>query len=158
MAEDPASRIPSLAPTDLLDLFCRSFISFVNEYEADLSLRQMLIFMICYLEHDEQTIRGLASALNMGRHSLSRSLDRLERLELVCRRVDAADQRSVLVHRHRKGWDMFEQLNVFIASEVSSTTDPHSRVSKAALPRTRPTRTNGPRAAPDRSDRNLREQ
>ena len=69
----------------------------------DLSSRQMAVFLTCYLREGGHTVRGLAAELNVSKPAITRALDRLGALDLIRRKVDPLDRRSVLVARTLKG-------------------------------------------------------
>jgi DNA-binding MarR family transcriptional regulator len=70
---------------------------------ADLSARQLGVFLTCYLNDGGHTVRGLAAELNVSKPAITRALDRLGELDLARRKVDPMDRRSVLVQRTTKG-------------------------------------------------------
>ena len=53
---------------------------------ADLSARQIGVFLICHLEDEAQTVRGLAAKLNISRTAVCRALNRLSEFDLVRRK------------------------------------------------------------------------
>lgn len=69
----------------------------------DLSARQLAMFMTSYMESEDQTVRGLAAMLQVGKPVISRGLDRLAEFDLIERKTDPDDRRSVLVQRTPKG-------------------------------------------------------
>ncbi|MDI2090042.1 MarR family transcriptional regulator [Commensalibacter oyaizuii] len=75
----------------------------VRQETPDLSARQLAVFLICYLTDTVQTVRGLATALQVSKPAITRALDRLEELGLVSRKIDPMDRRSVLVQRTDAG-------------------------------------------------------
>ncbi len=77
--------------------------SLVRRDGADLSARQLGVFLTCYLNEGGHTVRGLAADLNVSKPAITRALDRLSELELARRKVDPLDRRSVLVQRTPRG-------------------------------------------------------
>lgn len=88
----------------------RTIVELVRRDGHDLSARQFAIFLICYLENEAQTVRGLAEALDISKPAISRALDRLAEFELVKRKTDPADRRSVLVQRTQQGSAFFREI------------------------------------------------
>jgi DNA-binding MarR family transcriptional regulator len=63
-------------------------LALVRRDGLDLKARQMSIFLICSLEHEPQTVRGLAKQLRINKSSVTRALDRLSAFDLVRRKID----------------------------------------------------------------------
>jgi MarR family len=61
----------------------RAIVALVRREGADLSARHIGVFLICHLEDDAQTVRGLAARLNISRTAVSRALNRLSEFDLV---------------------------------------------------------------------------
>ena len=80
-----------------------TIVALVRRDGADLSARQLGVFLTCYLQDSAHTVRGLAAELNVSKPAITRALDRLSELELARRKVDPMDRRSVLVQRTLKG-------------------------------------------------------
>ncbi|WP_428485751.1 MarR family transcriptional regulator [Rhodopila sp.] len=78
-------------------------VALVRRDGADLSARQLGVFLTCYLNEGGHTVRGLAGGLNVSKPAITRALDRLGELDLARRKVDPTDRRSVLVQRTPKG-------------------------------------------------------
>lgn len=78
-------------------------VALVRRDGADLSARQLGVFLTCYLNDGGHTVRGLAAELNVSKPAITRALDRLGELDLARRKVDPMDRRSVLVQRTTKG-------------------------------------------------------
>jgi DNA-binding MarR family transcriptional regulator len=87
----------------LINVLRDTIVALVRQDGPDLSARQFGVFLTCYLEGDSQTVRGLAAALDVSKPVISRALDRLADLDLVRRKADPADRRSVLVQRTPAG-------------------------------------------------------
>src|SRR5260370_28545276 len=77
-------------------------VALVRRDGADLSARQLGVFLTCYLQDGGHTVRGLAADLNVSKPAITRALDRLGELDLARRKVDPMDRRSVLVQRTLK--------------------------------------------------------
>jgi DNA-binding MarR family transcriptional regulator len=82
-----------------VDLLRQTVTGLVRRDGADLSSRQLAVFLTCYLEEQPQTVRGLSTRLNVSKPAITRALDRLAEFDLVRRRTDPEDRRSVLVQR-----------------------------------------------------------
>lgn len=80
-----------------------TIVALVRRDGADLSARQLGVFLTCYLNDGGHTVRGLAAELNVSKPAITRALDRLGELDLARRKVDPMDRRSVLVQRTTKG-------------------------------------------------------
>jgi DNA-binding MarR family transcriptional regulator len=80
-----------------------TIVALVRRDGADLSARQLGVFLTCYLNDGGHTVRGLAAELNVSKPAITRALDRLGELDLARRKVDPLDRRSVLVQRTTKG-------------------------------------------------------
>lgn len=87
----------------LVGIFRDAIVALVRREGRDLSTRQLAVFLTCYLEDEAQTVRGLAAELHVSRPAVTRVLDRLSELDLVRRKADPRDRRSVLVHRTARG-------------------------------------------------------
>jgi DNA-binding MarR family transcriptional regulator len=93
-------------------------VALVRRDGADLSARQLGVFLTCYLNDGGHTVRGLAAELNVSKPAITRALDRLGELDLARRKVDPMDRRSVLVQRTTKGSAFLRDLRG-IMSEAS---------------------------------------
>jgi DNA-binding MarR family transcriptional regulator len=78
-------------------------VALVRRDGADLSARQLGVFLTCYLTEGGHTVRGLAAELNVSKPAITRALDRLGELDLARRKIDPLDRRSVLVQRTPRG-------------------------------------------------------
>lgn len=90
-------------PDDLAGVLRRTIVELVRRDGPDLSARQLGVFLTCYLENDPQTVRGLAAKLGVSKPAITRALDRLTEFDLVKRKTDPMDRRSVLVQRTTAG-------------------------------------------------------
>jgi DNA-binding MarR family transcriptional regulator len=100
-------------------------VSLVRRDGPDLSARQLAVCLTCYLESDAQTVRGLAATLDVSKPAITRALDRLAEFDLVRRKTDPADRRSVLVQRTPKGTAFMRDLRGIMkdAAKVKSSSD-----------------------------------
>lgn len=75
----------------------------VRRDSPDLSARQMAVLLTVYMTPPPHTVRGLAETLNVSKPAITRALDRLGGLDLVRRKTDEKDRRSVLAQRTVRG-------------------------------------------------------
>jgi DNA-binding MarR family transcriptional regulator len=94
----------------LVNVLRDTIVALVRQDGPDLSARQFGVFLTCYLETDAQTVRGLAAALDVSKPVISRALDRLADFDLVRRKADPTDRRSVLVQRTPAGNTYFRDI------------------------------------------------
>ena len=86
-----------------LNMWKQALSQLVSRQGPDLSSRQMAILLIVYMEEPPHTVRGLAARLNISKPAVTRALDSLSKLEMVKRKADPQDLRSVNVVRTVKG-------------------------------------------------------
>jgi DNA-binding MarR family transcriptional regulator len=102
--------------TSLASILRETIIVLVRSDTADLSARQLAVFLTCYLAPRPQTVRGLATDLNVPKPGICRALGRLEYLKLVRRKADPMDRRSVFVQRTSAGAAYLTRLRGAIAA------------------------------------------
>lgn len=104
-------------------------VALVRRDGPDLSARQLAVLLTCYLEADAQTVRGLAATLNVSKPAITRALDRLAEFDLIRRKTDPADRRSVLVQRTPKGTSFLRDLRGIMkdAAKVKAAAEPAAR-------------------------------
>lgn len=111
-----------LRPTDALHLLHGISLSLVRETRpdglADLSMRQLSILLIIYLEPPPHTVRGLAVKLGVTKPVITRALDSMGKAELVSRRRDDADKRNVIVQRTVKGALYVEKIGDMVGGKA----------------------------------------
>jgi DNA-binding MarR family transcriptional regulator len=96
---------------DGLALILRTtIVELVRRDGPDLSARQLGVFLTCYLEVEAQTVRGLAARLSVSKPAITRALDRLTEFDLVKRKTDPLDRRSVLIQRTPAGMAFLREL------------------------------------------------
>ncbi|MBL4748232.1 MAG: MarR family transcriptional regulator [Magnetovibrio sp.] len=88
---------------DALDLWRRAIVSSVRLAAPDLTARQMSLLLTVYLTPPPHTVRGLAETLKVSKPAITRAIDRLTDMELVRRKTDIEDRRSVLIQRTVRG-------------------------------------------------------
>lgn len=109
------SPIVSSAYDELLDILKRTIVTLVKKDVPDLNPRQLGIFLTCYLSEESQTVRGLAAYLNIAKPAVTRALDRLTVLNLIQRKPDPLDRRSVLAGRTSEGMKYMRQIRSALA-------------------------------------------
>ena len=112
--------------TDLGDRMAEVFryvvVALVRREGPDLTARQLGVFLTCYLDDEDQTVRGLAAKLNVAKPAITRALDRLSEFDLVRRKIDPLDRRSVLAQRTATGMAFLRDLKT-ILSETGGKAD-----------------------------------
>jgi DNA-binding MarR family transcriptional regulator len=106
MSEPP---IPA-AEDALLRRLRAAIVNGVRAEDTDLSLRQLAVLLTVYLTDEPQTVRGLGQHLGLLKSAITRALDRLGEADLVRRKVDPADRRSVVAQRMATGRAMVGRL------------------------------------------------
>ncbi len=109
-----------------LDIWRRAIVESVRLDAPDLSARQMSLFLSVYLTSAPHTVRGLANLLKVSKPAIARAVNRLTGLDMVCRKPDPNDKRSVLIQRTVRGSAFlreFGDLIVTSANENSSSRD-----------------------------------
>src|ERR1700760_4441686 len=99
----------------MVGILRETVVALVRRDGADLSARQLGVFLTCYLNEGGHTVRGLAAELNVSKPAITRALDRLGELDLARRKVDPMDRRSVLVQRTLKGSAFLRDLRSIMA-------------------------------------------
>lgn len=107
-------------PDKLLGILRDTIVGTVRRDGPDLSARQFGVFLICYIEDAQHTVRGLAARLEVSKPAITRSLDRLEELGLARRAPDPRDRRSVLVTRTRKGSELLTDLRDLLVAATKT--------------------------------------
>jgi DNA-binding MarR family transcriptional regulator len=117
--------IESTEPT--VDVLRRTIVTLVRRDGPDLTARQLGVFLTCYLEAEAQTVRGLARNLSVSKPAITRALDRLSDFNLVRRKTDPLDRRSVLVQRTPIGAAFLRDIGMILSDamkEIGRTPDP----------------------------------
>ncbi len=92
-----------LSPKQALELWRAASVAALRRAHPDLTARQFALMLQVYLAPPPHSVRGLARDLAMSKPAVSRALDTLGRLDLLRRKRDEKDRRSVLVQRTVKG-------------------------------------------------------
>ena len=107
------------------DLWRRATITSVRRDAPDLTARQMAMLLAVYLMEPPHTVRGLAVLLRISKPAVTRAVDRLSDLELVRRKVDTDDRRSVLIDRTVRGSVFLREFGELIVGAARETV-PHA--------------------------------
>lgn len=122
---------------DMVGMLRDTIVALVRKGDYNLSARQLGVFLTCYLEDREHTVRGLATDLNVSKPAITRALDRLGKFDLARRQTDPRDRRSVLVQRTRAGQAYLRNLHRTTSrtKEMAKTPESHG---DAAMDRSAP--------------------
>jgi DNA-binding MarR family transcriptional regulator len=115
----------------LLRIMRDTTVQMVRRDGADLSARQLGVFLTCYTVSDPQTVRGLAALLRVSKPAITRALDRLVEFDLVRRMPDPLDRRSVLIQRTAPGQALFRDVRSYLRNAANEETGAPQR--KAGL-------------------------
>jgi DNA-binding MarR family transcriptional regulator len=116
-----------------VDVFRQTIVALVRRDGPDLSARQLGVLLTCYLEDEGQTVRGLAAKLNVSKPAITRALDRLSEFDLVRRKTDPLDRRSILVQRTMAGSGFMRDVRKILteATKEAGKVPAHSRRTSA---------------------------
>lgn len=98
-----------------VDALRKTIVALVRRDGPDLTARQMGVFLTSYLEEEAQTVRGMAAKLNVSKPAITRALDRLSEFDLVRRKTDPLDRRSILVQRTIAGAAFLRELKKILS-------------------------------------------
>lgn len=114
----------TVSPTQALHLLHDTALTIVRnatpDAMADLSMRQLSILLIVYLEAPPHTVRGLAAKLGVTKPVITRALDSMGKAGLVARRRDEADKRNVVIQRTVKGALYVEKLGDLVVDRAAT--------------------------------------
>lgn len=111
---------PGLTRDRLLGTLTTTMQRLVREGD-ELSTREMAVFLTIATEPGPHTVRGLAALLVIPKASITRTLDSLEAQDLVRRRPEPGDRRSVVINRTSRGALMLKRLGQILdASEMGA--------------------------------------
>jgi len=96
----------------------------VRRDAPDLSARQMALLLTVYLTPPPHTVRGMAETLKVSKPAITRALDRLSELELVRRKQDESDRRSVLIQRTVRGSVFLREFGELIVASAHAISEP----------------------------------
>jgi DNA-binding MarR family transcriptional regulator len=74
-----------------------ALLRYVRSGHPDLTNRQMALLLVVGREGGLHTVRGLAARLGVSKPVVTRALNSLTALDMVARRVDERDRRSVFI-------------------------------------------------------------
>lgn len=108
-----------LSSNQILDVWRGALVESLRGEAPDLSSRQLAVLLTVYLTPQPHTVRGLAETLDVSKPAITRALDRLSGFELVRRKTDDLDRRSVLVQRTVKGSVYLSEFSELIQKSLS---------------------------------------
>jgi DNA-binding MarR family transcriptional regulator len=117
-----------------VEVLRQTTVALVRRDGPDLSARQLAVFLTCYLEAEAQTVRGLAAKLNVSKPAITRALDRLSEFDLVRRKTDPLDRRSVLVQRTMAGAGFLRDLKRIMADAGKEAEKVSSKARRTSVP------------------------
>ncbi len=109
-----------LSELQALDLWRRAIVESVRIETPDLSARQMAILLTVYLTPQPHTVRGLSALLRISKPAVTRAIDRLTKLELVRRKTDDADRRSILIQRTARGSVFLREFGLLVVDAAKT--------------------------------------
>ena len=112
-----------LSELEALDIWRRSIVSCVRLDAPDLTARQMALLLSVYLTPPPHTVRGLAATLKVSKPAITRAIDRLIDMELVRRKVDEEDRRSVLIQRTVRGSVFLREYGELIVAAAKGSSE-----------------------------------
>ena len=108
-----------VSTADLLWILREAVVGLVRREHAGLTLRELSVFLKCYVGEGHHSPTDLARELTVGTPAITRALDGLEEFDLARRKVDPSDRRRIFVGRTAKGaaflrelWGMIERAAV----------------------------------------------
>ena len=104
----------------MLHILRRTILSEVSRDEADLTLRQLGVFLAMYSGPEPQTVGGLAKALFIRQPVVARAFNRLIDADLMLRTHDPTNGRRNLFLRTEQGDAMFRHLGRAMASAANA--------------------------------------
>ncbi|MEK9725321.1 MAG: MarR family transcriptional regulator [Rhodospirillaceae bacterium] len=106
-----------------LDIWRRAIVASVRADAPDLSARQIALLLTVYLAPPPHTVRGLAALMNVSKPAITRAVNRLSELQLVRRKTDDADRRSVLIQRTVRGSVFLREYGELIVKAAAGETE-----------------------------------
>ena len=95
-------------------------VSLVKGDDPDLTARQTAVLLSVYMTPPPHTVRGLSAQLDVKKPAITRALDTLEKHDLIRRKRDEEDLRSILVQRTIRGSVYLTELGECIAGEAKA--------------------------------------
>jgi len=93
----------TLGASQSLALWHQVTLRMLQRSGPNLSARQIAVLLTVYMDEGPHTVRGLAQQLKISKPAITRALDRLCDEDLLRRKTDDNDRRSVLIQRTVKG-------------------------------------------------------
>jgi DNA-binding MarR family transcriptional regulator len=118
--------------TQALDLLRLITTDGVRKDAPDLTARQLAVLLSVYVTPPPHTVRGLAASLNITKPAITRALDRLSQLDLIKRKRDETNKRSVLVQRTVRGSVYLTELAETIRSAQEQVANTAYHIREAA--------------------------
>ncbi len=109
-----------LSEFQALDLWRMTSVESVRRDAPDLSARQMALLLTVYMTPPPHTVRGLSGILKISKPAVTRGIDRLSELDLVRRKTDDADRRSVLIQRTVRGSVFLREFGELITASAAA--------------------------------------
>ena len=106
-----------------LDIWRRAIVASVRADAPDLSARQMALLLSVYLTPPPHTVRGLAELMKVSKPAITRAVNRLSELQLVRRKTDDNDRRSVLIQRTVRGSVFLREYGELIVAAAAGETE-----------------------------------
>ena len=99
-------------PDRLLHTMQNALVSvfFSLPHQPNLTLRQLAVLLVVYLNDERQTVRGLAGRLNVPKYVVFRAIDRLVEMGLARQVTDIRSRRGVTVCRTVEGAALVRRL------------------------------------------------
>ena len=108
---------------DLTNVLRSTIVELVRREGPDLTARQLGVFLTCSVEAEAQTVGGLAARLDVSMPAITRVLDRLAEFDLIRRKTNPLDRRSVLVQRTTTGTAFLRDVQAILRSAASEGRD-----------------------------------
>jgi DNA-binding MarR family transcriptional regulator len=117
-----------------IEILRHTMIGLVRRNGPDPSARQRGELLTCYLQEEVQTVRGLAAKISVSKPAITRALDRLSEFDLVRRKTDPHDRRSVLVQRTVVGAGFMRDLKKINGDAEAKTQTAAMKEGRACAP------------------------
>jgi DNA-binding MarR family transcriptional regulator len=108
--------MPPNSVNALVSVFHDLIVGLCRHDSADLTARHLAVFLACYLSTEGQTVRGLAAYLNVSKPAITRALDKLEKQNLMRRKTDPNDRRSIFATRTMRGAAYLTEIKRLLAT------------------------------------------
>ncbi len=100
-----------------LNQWRQALLRYVRSGQPDLTNRQMALLLVVGLEGGLHTVRGLAARLSVSKPVVTRALNSLSGLDLVKRRMDERDRRSVFIDLTSEGKAFLNRFATVVADD-----------------------------------------